>query len=245
MAIQYLGNYPSLSIVLSRYPNGGSEGDLVSINDKPYQWNATTNSWELIPSKDAAYERAVVSCDLHVKKDLYVDGTLRVKNLKQPNCGLFANVEALNDKNPTPSVGDWALVGTENPTIYVCQSEGVWQSSGEQYNGGEITLDNYVSVSELELATQELSNKNDETNNLVSELDLNAIRMQDDSDNEFPVAGNRMVVVDFLEFNTMQRFEDNVLYIVTQPINNNNPQEADVGTPEQTEPNEPGTAVIG
>lgn len=218
MITTYLGTFDTVDQVLSKYPNGGADGDMLIVDAQPYQWNKESKSWESITYKNTSYENATIYCDLHAKKDLYVDGTLHVNNLKQPNCGLYKDAEALNAKNPTPDVGNWAIVGTQNPIIYICEKAGVWKNSGQEYSGDPISLDGYVSQVNFESTTNELDEKNQQIKNAFNELDSSTLRIQDDTDNEYPVAGNRMIVMSLSEFNALQRYEDNVLYVVTQPI---------------------------
>lgn len=50
----------------------------------------------------------------------------------------------------------------------------------------------------------------------LEELDAEALRIHDTSDNEYPMPGNTMVVLSIDEFNALQRLQDGVLYVVTQ-----------------------------
>lgn len=50
----------------------------------------------------------------------------------------------------------------------------------------------------------------------VHELEDEALRIQDTSDNEYPMPGNTMQVLTIDEFNNLQRLQDGVLYVVTQ-----------------------------
>lgn len=68
------------------------------------------------------------------------------------NKGFFLNAEALEEAFPEPTIGDWALVkGSGNTTfpcpIYVCTTAGTWSDSGETYEGGEIPLSDYLTLS--------------------------------------------------------------------------------------------------
>ncbi len=66
------------------------------------------------------------------------------------NKGLFGTSAALSAAIPSPSVGDWALVGTSFPAaIYVCEDDGTWTDSGETYSGDNVSLNDYLSKSEF------------------------------------------------------------------------------------------------
>ena len=52
----------------------------------------------------------------------------------------------------------------------------------------------------------------------VHTLDEEALRIQDTSENEYPMPGNTMQVLDIDAFNSLQRLQDNVLYVVTQAV---------------------------
>ena len=49
-------------------------------------------------------------------------------------------------------------------------------------------------------------------------LDEEALRIQDATDNEYPMLGNSMLVLDIDTFNSLTRLQDGVLYVVTQSI---------------------------
>lgn len=55
----------------------------------------------------------------------------------------------------------------------------------------------------------------------VHALDDEALRIQDTSDDEYPMPGNTMQVLDIDEFNALTRLQDGVLYVVTQTIQQN------------------------
>lgn len=55
----------------------------------------------------------------------------------------------------------------------------------------------------------------------VHALEDEALRIQDTSDDEYPMPGNTMQVLDIDEFNALTRLQDGVLYVVTQTIQQN------------------------
>lgn len=60
----------------------------------------------------------------------------------------------------------------------------------------------------------------------IEEIDVHALedevlRIQDTSDDEYPMPGNTMQVLDIDEFNALTRLQDGVLYVVTQTIQQN------------------------
>ena len=75
----------------------------------------------------------------------------RLQLTKDKSQGLFASASSLNAKIPSPSVGDWALVGTDSPfAVYVCETAGTWTDSGGEYGEGSIDLSDYATKDEVE-----------------------------------------------------------------------------------------------
>lgn len=134
MDINYKGEFTSIEAVWERYPEGGIEGDYLYINSVKYRWNKYDCIWENAETVTDSPARRIDNFDgdVHVQNDLVVGGTLRAKKVKQPNCGLFATEAALNAAFPKPEVGMWAAVGDTLPAdIYRCNTEGVWEATGE------------------------------------------------------------------------------------------------------------------
>lgn len=129
-----LGTFASVTAVWSAYPEGGHEGDYCTINGVTYRWNKYNRQWENSQLVNETTGRMVETFDgdVNIQNNLTVAGTLRAKRLKQPNCGMFGTVEALESAYPNPEVGMWAVVGDEMPgAIYRCDVEGVWEATGE------------------------------------------------------------------------------------------------------------------
>lgn len=80
------------------------------------------------------------------------DGTyydIQIKNGSSSN-GLFPTSSALAAACPSPKVGDYAFVGDGFPAdIYVCETEGTWTDSGEDFDGGNVDLTDYAKKAEL------------------------------------------------------------------------------------------------
>lgn len=140
--INNLGSFSSIDAVWSKYPEGGREGDFLTINGVKHRWNKYAEIWENADTVTSSTARPLetIDGDLTVQNDLTVGGVIRAKALKQPNCGLFETLEALKAKYPNPEVGMWATVGNTIPaTVYLCAEEGVWKNTGQ--TGGIDSLD--------------------------------------------------------------------------------------------------------
>ena len=76
------------------------------------------------------------------------------------NKGLFATSAALSAAIPSPTVGDWALVGDSFPAdLYVCTTDGVWTDSGEDYEGDNVSFNDYVLKSNYDLFKDATNNE--------------------------------------------------------------------------------------
>lgn len=74
----------------------------------------------------------------------------KTKHASARNKGLFASLSALQAAYPSPTVGDWAVVGNTIPgAIYRCTTAGSWSATGETGGGGEISLDDYLTATEI------------------------------------------------------------------------------------------------
>lgn len=66
------------------------------------------------------------------------------------NKGMFASAAALSSAIPSPSIGDWALVGEEFPlAVYVCRNTGTWVDSTQTYSGDNVNLNDYLTISDF------------------------------------------------------------------------------------------------
>lgn len=144
--INNLGTFDSLAAVWKAYPYGGKEGDFVIVEGKEIEWNKYTNSWGDSTGEDVKPELSkTFNGDVIVRKNLHVGGMLFATNVRTPDKGLFASAEALKKAVSIPEVGFWAAVGDSFPAeLWVCSTEGVWENTGKQYDGGEVILDNYT-----------------------------------------------------------------------------------------------------
>lgn len=144
-----LGSYGSINAVWAKYPEGGKEGDYLTINGTKYRWNKYDRIWENANTVTETPARKVEDFfgDVNVHNDLTVGGVLRAKHVKQPNCGLFDTLEALKKAFPNPDVGMWAAVGKTAPApIYRCDKEGVWTATGETGGVDDTTLERFNQV---------------------------------------------------------------------------------------------------
>lgn len=159
-----LGSFSSIDAVWARYPEGGKEGDYLTIGGVKYRWNKYDQIWEnaatvteTTTKENKTFEGEVdIHKDLHigknatvegnarVKGNLDIDGMLRAKGIRQPNCGLFDSLEALQAAIPNPEVGQWAAVGNTIPApLYRCTTAGVWTTTGESGGAGNFDLSSY------------------------------------------------------------------------------------------------------
>ena len=154
--INNLGTFADIKAVWAKYPEGGKEGDYLTINGTKYRWNKYDRIWENAATftESPAREIKTFYGDVDIHNDLTVGGTLRAKNVKQPNCGLFSTLDALKAAYPKPEVGMWAIVGnTIAGPIYRCDKAGIWTATGE--NGGAGNLD----LSEINKSIENLNTK--------------------------------------------------------------------------------------
>lgn len=153
--INNLGTFSSINAVWKAHPEGGHEGDYLTISGVKYRWNKYLRIWEnssvvtstlsrktetvggdLIVNNDAVVgDELLVRGNSRFEGDMAVEGMLYAKKVKQPNKGFFQNETALTDRYPSPEVGWWATVGDVMPgTVYRCETEGVWTNTG--HTGG-------------------------------------------------------------------------------------------------------------
>lgn len=140
--INNLGSFSSMNAVWAKYPEGGREGDYLTIGGVMYRWNKILIRWDNAEVDNQSRGRDVERFlgDVTIDNDLTVAGTIRAKGIKQPNCGLFATLAALEAKYPYPELGMWATVGNTVPAdVYRCDKRGVWAKTGEK--GGMDSMD--------------------------------------------------------------------------------------------------------
>lgn len=146
--INNLGSFSNIKAVWDKYPEGGKEGDYLMIGSTKYRWNKYDQIWENAPTvtQGTARSNEIIDGDLTVQNNLTVAGTLRAKEVKQPNCGLFKTLDTLKAKYHKPEVGMWAAVGNSTPAdIYRCDTEGVWTATGEK---GGVDMENFDTYAE-------------------------------------------------------------------------------------------------
>ncbi len=168
-----LGAFNSLRDVYAKYPQGGKDGDCLTIEGHEYYWDDHNRCW-VVPgtSPETALDNLTVNRNLTVGGkaaiktiksldgtvtvedpmrlpkgvvgDLIVEGSLKARHVRQPNCGLFASVEQLKNIYPNPEVGMWATIGNTIPgDIWRCQVSGHWEPTGEKGGAEIINLENY------------------------------------------------------------------------------------------------------
>lgn len=163
--INDLGTFSSINAVWKAHPEGGHEGDYLTIGSVKYRWNKYLRIWENASTVTPTPARLVTTVggdltvnndtiigdELKVRGDTYLEGDVKVegmldaKAVKQPNRGFFQTEEALKAAYPKPEVGWWATVGDVMPgTVYRCQTEGVWTNTGR--SGGVDTERVYFEI---------------------------------------------------------------------------------------------------
>lgn len=163
--INDLGTFSSINAVWRAYPEGGHEGDYLTIGSVKYRWNKYLRIWENASTVTPTPARLVTTVggdltvnndtiigdELKVRGDAYLEGDVKVegmldaKAVKQPNRGFFQTEEALLAAYPNPELGWWATVGDVMPgTVYRCQTEGVWTNTGR--SGGVDTERVYFEI---------------------------------------------------------------------------------------------------
>ena len=154
--INNLGSFDSISAIWLKYPEGGKEGDYLTVGGAEYGWDKYECQWRLSSSiiESTARTTRSVYGDLDVHHDVRVGGTLYAKHVKQPNCGLFPTLEKLKEAYPYPEVGMWACVGDTIPApIYRCDTDGVWTPTGVSGGTDGIELEAYLKKDEVVQST--------------------------------------------------------------------------------------------
>jgi len=147
LRINNLGTFDTLAALWAAHPEGGREGDYATIAGVIYDWNKYLRIWGDDPDvPDTPLRRNFVfEGDVEATHDVKVNGTLWAKHVKQPHMGMYASEEALLAALPTPERGWYALVGNTLPAeLYVCNTAGTWTDSGNQYDGEDVDLTQYV-----------------------------------------------------------------------------------------------------
>ena len=161
--INNVGNFENIEDVWAAYPNGGEEGDYLYIGGTLYRWDKWNLSWtsvgvtvETTTKRVHKFDGEVdINEELHVGSDAVFNGDVRIKGtayisrVKQPNMGLFASLQALQNTYPKPSVGMWAMVGDSIPApIYRCEKEGEWKETGSLGGVAPVELNDYYTKDE-------------------------------------------------------------------------------------------------
>ncbi len=148
--IRNLGTYANIAALWEAHPEGGREGDYATVSGTRYRWNKYDRIWEngATVTQTTGTRNHLVEGDQEVTGDMTVLGTLRAKHVKQPHMGMYASEEALLAALPTPEKGWYALVGNTLPAeLYVCNTAGTWTDTGNEYDGEDVDLTNYVLAS--------------------------------------------------------------------------------------------------
>ena len=141
MEINDLGTFKNISEVWKRYPEGGKEGDFVTIGVVKHSWNKYEQIWENAENvtESGGGTTKIVDGDMVVEKNLTVTGRIFNDGMQIPNCGLYPTEEALRKAHPTPEVGMWAVVGNTMPgDMWRCDKAGEWKATGTTGGAGQL-----------------------------------------------------------------------------------------------------------
>ena len=85
-----------------------------------------------------------------INEDIYQKIQNIIDNKSNKSKGYYSSLQVLQQAIPNPEVGDWAIVHYGNSNlICVCNTAGTWTLTEEEYEGEEISLDEYVKKTEL------------------------------------------------------------------------------------------------
>ena len=164
-----LGRFDSLEHLWRRLPNGASSGDYAHIGNEIFIWDEHQRNWMLDTCFNTdSYLLLEQSGDLDLmgdlrvggrltarhharfKGDVTIEGKLDCKLIKQHDRGFFPDTETLMHIVPSPTKGDWALVGTdERPQLWQCTTYGEWERVGETNLENAFNLEAYNKVHDI------------------------------------------------------------------------------------------------
>lgn len=155
--INNLGVFSTLEAVWTKHPEGGREGDYVTIAGIEYQWNKYDLIWE--NSETYTESNTIRTLEIYgdrvVHGDLTILGTLKSHDVQSSNCGLFRSEESLRRLIRHPRVGYWAYVGEGDPVRkYICEEDGVWKNSGSTAGLGSVVADIDVLTERIDAARE-------------------------------------------------------------------------------------------
>lgn len=155
-----LGTFVSLQEVWEKYPNGGKEGDVLTINGILCSWDKYNLIWVVDGDEpvSSGYPLRDIDGDFSIQNDLYIGGVLHANNIETSSKGLFSTETDLKIAFPTPKDGDWAIVGDIIPGPIWRGDNNVWINTGEIGGGADINLNRYVKNEVLKDKVKELNN---------------------------------------------------------------------------------------
>ena len=234
--INNLGTFSSINAVWKAHPEGGHEGDYLTISGVKYRWNKYLRIWEnssvvtstlsrktetvggdLIVNNDAVVgDELLVRGNSRFEGDMAVEGMLYAKKVKQPNKGFYQNAAALTARYPSPEVGWWATVGDVMPgVVYRCETEGIWNNTGR--DGGvdpeEVSFDiinNLDSIDEHKALSAAMGKK------LLGKTRVGYSLMYNNSDIKGVRAAGNIVVISNNGFGLKIANEDTFYYVAPQ-----------------------------
>ena len=96
--INNLGDFPDIQDVWKKYPNGGKEGDFLTIAGVTYEWNKYERLWENSASVTESPARPMESVegDLSVMNDFYLGGRIHCRNGELVPADLYVPFEEID-----------------------------------------------------------------------------------------------------------------------------------------------------
>lgn len=162
MEINDLGTFKNINEVWERYPEGGKEGDFVTIGVVKHRWNKYERIWENAENvtESGSGTTKVFDGDVTIEKNLTVLGRIFNDGMQIPNCGLYATIEALRKAHPHPEVGMWAVVGNTMPgDMWRCDKPGEWKATGTTGGAGQLDANAITEAAKKADNAQAASNK--------------------------------------------------------------------------------------
>ena len=175
-----LGEFRHMNAVWEKYPEGGKEGDFLTIAGEKYYWNKYKCIWDNTDALKPSGARKTDSFDgdVHVQhalsvggmvhtcgsvridRALQVGGTIMAEGVSSKCLGLYETEEDLLTQHPEPEVGMYAGVGfdfdksEQLPILYVCKKNGEWHKTNKPFT-------NEATVA-FEMAMQQVFETNEE-----------------------------------------------------------------------------------
>lgn len=206
-----LGVFDSIQEVWEKYPYGGKENDVLTIDRVLFFWDKYNLVWGVSSDESisSGYSIHSIDGDLSIQNDLHVGGTLHVNNIETSCKGLFSTETALKTAFPTPKDGDWAIVGDIVPGPIWRGDNNIWVNTGEIGGGADIDLNEYVKNVILTEKVEELNHA----------IEYNAQDLENTMDNHVKDLNNEIehitpILIPKEEFENMTNPDQDRIYYI-------------------------------